>query len=189
METNYHGTVNTFRATREELLRNKGQFVQIGSVYSYLADPEEFAYVASKQAARAFTESQEIELKQYGVSVTLVAPGHIADTEMEIPDTVPQSMKVPVTQAATMTMDGIEAGKRLVAYPGYAKLAVFLAPRFPKLVNRWIMPRFLRWQNTVRPPDPPASGGAAKNHDTIQRPPAPMGRFPARIQRRLRAAA
>lgn len=60
------------------MLRNtKGRIVNIGSTSSLLAFPGASAYSASKFAVRAITDSLRLELKPFGMSVILVAPGAV----------------------------------------------------------------------------------------------------------------
>jgi NAD(P)-dependent dehydrogenase (short-subunit alcohol dehydrogenase family) len=59
------------------LRKSKGRIINIGSTSSLLAFPGASAYSASKFAVRAITDSLRLELKSFGMSVILVAPGAI----------------------------------------------------------------------------------------------------------------
>lgn len=57
------------------LRQAKGRIINIGSTSSFIAFPGASVYAASKFAVRAITDSLRRELKPFGMSVILVAPG------------------------------------------------------------------------------------------------------------------
>jgi NAD(P)-dependent dehydrogenase (short-subunit alcohol dehydrogenase family) len=59
------------------LRQGRGRIINIGSTSSLLAFPGACAYSASKFAVRAITDSLRLELKPFGISVILVAPGAV----------------------------------------------------------------------------------------------------------------
>ena len=77
MEVNVVGLMAVTKAFIPLLRKGKGRIVNIGSTSSLLAFPGASVYSASKFAVRAITDSLRVELKPFGVSVILVAPGAV----------------------------------------------------------------------------------------------------------------
>jgi NAD(P)-dependent dehydrogenase (short-subunit alcohol dehydrogenase family) len=108
METNYFGTLRMCRAFAPVLAANGGgALVNVLSIVSWFANPQNSSYCASKSAAWSLTNAARIELRSQGTLVTGVFAG-VIDTEMgaafaDLPKVSPQSV---VDQA----LDGIEAG-------------------------------------------------------------------------------
>jgi NAD(P)-dependent dehydrogenase (short-subunit alcohol dehydrogenase family) len=108
METNYFGTLRMCRAFAPVLAGNGGgALVNVLSIVSWFANPQNSSYCASKSAAWSLTNAARIELRRHGTLVTGVFAG-VIDTEMgaaftDLPKVSPQSV---VDQA----LDGIEAG-------------------------------------------------------------------------------
>jgi NAD(P)-dependent dehydrogenase (short-subunit alcohol dehydrogenase family) len=108
METNYVGTLRMCRAFAPVLAANGGgALVNILSIVSWFANPQNGSYCASKSAAWSLTNAARIELRRQGTLVTGVFAG-VIDTEMgaafaDLPKVSPQRV---VDQA----LDGIEAG-------------------------------------------------------------------------------
>jgi len=77
MEVNVIGLMAVTQAFIPMLRKAKGRIINIGSTSSFLAFAGASAYSASKFAVRAITDSLRLELKPFGISVVLVAPGAI----------------------------------------------------------------------------------------------------------------
>lgn len=77
MEVNVIGLMAMTQAFIPMLRKGKGRIINIGSTSSLLAFPGASAYSASKFAVRAITDSLRLELKPFGMSVILVAPGAV----------------------------------------------------------------------------------------------------------------
>lgn len=108
MDTNYFGTLRMCRAFAPVLAANGGgALVNMLSIVSWFANPQNSSYCASKSAAWSLTNAARIELRRQGTLVTGVFAG-VIDTEMgaafaDLPKVSPQAV---VDQA----LDGIEAG-------------------------------------------------------------------------------
>ena len=108
MDTNYFGTLRMCRAFAPVLAASGGgALVNVLSIVSWFANPQNGSYCASKSAAWSLTNAARIELRRQGTLVTGVFAG-VIDTEMGaaftgLPKVSPQSV---VDQA----LDGIEAG-------------------------------------------------------------------------------
>jgi NAD(P)-dependent dehydrogenase (short-subunit alcohol dehydrogenase family) len=76
-EINVIGLLAVTKAFIPMLQKAEGKLVNIGSTASFMAFPGAGAYSGSKFAVRAITDSLRLELKPFGVSVVLVAPGAV----------------------------------------------------------------------------------------------------------------
>lgn len=81
IDTNLHGTIDQVRAALPGLRRSGGVLVVVGSVFSALASPQVWAYVASKHAVAGFAASirQELRRGPHPVDVAMIWPA-TADT-------------------------------------------------------------------------------------------------------------
>lgn len=79
IDTNVHGTIDQVRAALPALRRSRGVVVIVGSVFSALASPYVWAYVASKHAVAGFAASvrQELRRDREPVDVAMVWPATI----------------------------------------------------------------------------------------------------------------
>jgi NAD(P)-dependent dehydrogenase (short-subunit alcohol dehydrogenase family) len=77
MEVNVIGQVAVTQAFLPLLRKGKGRIVNIGSIGGRMATPFLGAYNASKFAMEALTDSLRMELKPWGIHVSLIEPGDI----------------------------------------------------------------------------------------------------------------
>ena len=76
--TNVFGMLYVFEAVIPKMVeRRQGQLVAISSLAAYRGLPEAGSYCASKAAVSSLTESLRLDLKRFGIAVTLVHPGYI----------------------------------------------------------------------------------------------------------------
>jgi NAD(P)-dependent dehydrogenase (short-subunit alcohol dehydrogenase family) len=106
MDTNYWGMVHGSLEAVDHLRHRPhgGKIINIGSVLSDFAVPEQGPYVASKHAVKGFTHSLRIEMKQsrLPISVTLIKPSGIdtpykdhARNRMDEPARIPPLLYSP----------------------------------------------------------------------------------------------
>jgi len=80
-ETNVFAPLNLVKAVIGGMrARKKGKIVNLGSISGVLTTPFSGAYCASKSAIHALTDSMRMELKPFGIQVTMVQPGAIASS-------------------------------------------------------------------------------------------------------------
>jgi NAD(P)-dependent dehydrogenase (short-subunit alcohol dehydrogenase family) len=77
-EVNFFGHVATTQAFLPLIRKAHGRIINMGSVSGLIAFPFMGAYCASKFALEAFTDSLRMELKPWGIHVSIIAPGSIA---------------------------------------------------------------------------------------------------------------
>ncbi len=83
-----------FHVTRQVLpgmiARGRGHIVNIASIAGRSAFPGGTGYVATKHAVLGFSESLMLEVREFGVKVSVVMPGSVA-TDMKVSDSADQS--------------------------------------------------------------------------------------------------
>ena len=61
----------------DQLIRNRGGLLNVGSIAGFLPGPGMAMYYASKAFVLSFTEALRVELGQHGVRVTVLCPGPV----------------------------------------------------------------------------------------------------------------
>ena len=106
LETNYLSLVSITQAFAPVLERNGGgAFINVLSVFSWVATPLLTTYSASKAAAWSFTNAARIVLKRQGTQVVGVHAGPV-DTDMTAAIDLE---KLPPASVATSALDALEA--------------------------------------------------------------------------------
>lgn len=78
MEVNYFGNVKLAKVVAEQMKKQgSGKIVVTTSILGKFSLPFHSTYAASKHALYGFYDSFRLELKKYGVSILLIAPGFI----------------------------------------------------------------------------------------------------------------
>jgi NAD(P)-dependent dehydrogenase (short-subunit alcohol dehydrogenase family) len=77
MEVNFIGVVAMTKAFIPLLRQSRGRIVNIGSISGINAMPFQSAYCATKFALEAFSDALRLELRPWGISVSIVQPGDI----------------------------------------------------------------------------------------------------------------
>jgi NAD(P)-dependent dehydrogenase (short-subunit alcohol dehydrogenase family) len=118
LETNYLSMVSITQAFAPVLARNGGgAFVNVLSVYSWVAHPLISTYSASKAAAWSFTNAARVELRRQGTQVVGVHAGAV-DTDMAAQFDME---KLPPTIVAASALDALEAGEAEAAVDDYSR--------------------------------------------------------------------
>lgn len=78
-ETNFFGPIEVMKAVLPQMRKQKsGLIINITSIAGYMGLPYRSVYSASKGALELITEALRMEVKQFGIEVTNVAPGDFA---------------------------------------------------------------------------------------------------------------
>ena len=151
--TNIEGVVRTFQETIGALRETGGRFVIMGSVTGYVSIAGGSPYAMSKFALRAFAEALHGDLKGTGVGVTYIAPGYVASdirrtdnrggVHPDHEDPIPAWLVAPAETAARAMARGILRGRREVVITFHAKVIIFFARHFPRLM-RFVLVRNVR---------------------------------------------
>ena len=84
LETNFIGAVEVSRLAMPMLRAARGRLLTIGSVHGVVGQPFNEAYAAAKFALEGFLESLAPVAAVHGVTVSIVVPGFVADTDFGV---------------------------------------------------------------------------------------------------------
>jgi len=120
----------------DQLIRNRGGILNIGSIAGFLPGPGMAVYYASKAYVLSFSEAMRCELAPHGVRVTVVCPGPVL-TEFQgragfRPGFDSAILKVSPAEVARQGYEGLMANKRAVLPGVLIKLVPFLLRFFPR---------------------------------------------------------
>jgi short-subunit dehydrogenase len=120
----------------DQLIKNRGGILNLGSVAGFLPGPGMAVYYASKAYVNSFTEALRAELGPRGVRVTVVCPGPVP-SEFQAragfkPGFDSAVLNVSAAEVARQGYRGLMANKRAVL-PGLGiKMVPFLLRLFPR---------------------------------------------------------
>src|SRR6516165_5483472 len=120
----------------DQVIRNRGGILNVGSIAGFLPGPGMAVYYASKAYVLSFTEALRKELEPYGVRVTLVCPGPV-QTEFQAragfnPGFDSSALDLSPRQVAEQAYRGLMANKRTVL-PGFGiKMVPFMLRLLPR---------------------------------------------------------
>jgi short-subunit dehydrogenase len=120
----------------DQLIRNRGGLLNVGSIAGFLPGPGMAVYYATKAYVLSFTEAMRAELAPHGVRVTVLCPGPVP-SEFQAragfrPGLDSAVLKVLPASVAQQAYRGLMANKRAVM-PGIGiKMVPFLLRLFPR---------------------------------------------------------
>jgi NAD(P)-dependent dehydrogenase (short-subunit alcohol dehydrogenase family) len=137
-----------------------GHIVNIASVAGLVAFPMAAPYSASKFALVGVSRALAMEARAFGVAVTIACPGFIDTPIVASPNVNADRQEVakmiasrlglvPVERAARLILAGVARRKRMIVFPGYARLLVLLDHISPALSD-WAMQEFVRGFRAIR---------------------------------------
>jgi uncharacterized protein len=120
----------------DQLIRNKGGILNVGSIAGFLPGPGMAVYYASKAYVISFTEALRCELGKHGVRVTVLCPGPVPSEFQARAGFAPgfdsAILNVSPADVARDAYRGLMANKRAVL-PGLGiKIVPFLLRFFPR---------------------------------------------------------
>jgi short-subunit dehydrogenase len=120
----------------DQLIKNRGGILNVGSIAGFLPGPGMAVYYASKAYVLSFSEALRAELAPYGVRVTVLCPGPVP-TEFQAragfaPGFDSATLNVTAADVAQQAYRGLMANKRAVL-PGLGiKMVPLLLRLFPR---------------------------------------------------------
>ncbi len=130
----------------DQLIRNRGGLLNVGSIAGFLPGPGMAMYYASKAFVLSFTEALRGELGPHGVRVTVLCPGPV-QTEFQSRDGYRPGydqavLNVSSVDVARQAYDGVMANKRAVL-PGLGiKIVPYLLRILPRGFILWAVSHF-----------------------------------------------
>lgn len=117
MDINFGGMMHVLEASLPRMIaRRSGRVVGVASLTGYRGLPSAEAYGASKAAMISFLEGLRFQMREVGVAVTIVNPGFVK-TPLTDKNNFPMPFLIDTQQAARIICDGLEAGKKEIAFP------------------------------------------------------------------------
>ena len=143
-QTNFFGALHCIQASLPHLKQQQGGFiVNIASISGLRAIPNLAIYSASKAALIALSDSLRLELRDFDISVSVICPSRIADTEFfdHLKCYGPLKLytghqSVSPAAVATALLKAIRNRRRLVILPFDAQLLYHVNKIAPQLVDR-----------------------------------------------------
>ncbi|MEH7155013.1 SDR family oxidoreductase [Neobacillus drentensis] len=136
-ETNFFGLIAVTNAVLPLMrTRKKGRIINISSISGRFAFPGLSAYVASKHALEGYSESLRLELKPFGIDVSLIEPGSYQTNIWSSVDGLEVDPESPYKSYMESLLHEIEGGKASHGQPiEVANLAAQIAsqPKSPDL--------------------------------------------------------
>lgn len=140
-EVNLTGTVNCLAPIVPLFCdRGCGQIALVSSVAGYGGLPTSAAYGATKAALFNLGESLAIDIRKFGVGVSMIAPGFVETPATDVNE-FSMPFIVPASLAATRIADGLARGRTHISFPkrfSYLLRALTYLPRglYVRLVAR-----------------------------------------------------
>ncbi|MBL4610801.1 SDR family oxidoreductase [Halopseudomonas sp.] len=151
MAVNYFGALHCTRHALESLLERKGQIIVLSSISGFAPLLYRSAYNASKHALHGLFETLRLEVREQGVNVMLVSPGYTAtdirknalvgDGSINQASIVAPFKVASPNDVADEIYLGAVRRKRLLVLSNVDWRARFLSRFFPRLFERWMLPR------------------------------------------------
>jgi short-subunit dehydrogenase len=122
------------------IARKTGRILNIASVYSFSAVPKQSVYSACKAFILSFSSALREEVKDRGVTVTVVCPG-ITQTEFRTRAGITDKKNSGMTAEAVarIAVEATLKGKHIVVPGAQNRLFVFLARHLPQSLMTWVV--------------------------------------------------
>lgn len=143
---NYFGAVYCTWYALPHLKKTRGRLVAVSSLTGKNGVPTRTLYAGTKHAMAGFFDSLRIELRDEGVSVTVIYPGFVATDIAERalgPDGKPLGTRpvnknaiMTVEECARQTVEAVAHRKREVIMTGRARLGMLVKALWPDIVDR-----------------------------------------------------
>jgi short-subunit dehydrogenase len=131
------------------IAQRNGRFAAVASIAGLRGLPTAGPYSASKAAVQAFLEAARIELKPYGVGVTVVNPGFVA-TEMTAKNRYRMPFLMQADDAAVVIANGFERGARVIEFPRPMSLLMRVMRIVPDAIYERMLVPYARRKNEVK---------------------------------------
>lgn len=151
-EVNVFGCMDTIYAVLPHLRQSRGRLGIISSVLGRIGSPATSPYCSSKFALCGLAECLDYELRDQGVSLTLINPGIVASEfrqvdnqgtrHPELEDHAPAWLTCPAEKAARAMLRGLHRRQFECVVTRHGKALRWLGTRFPGTF-RFVMRRIL----------------------------------------------
>lgn len=112
MDTNVTGVFNSVKACLDELIKNKGYIITIGSLAGTNFFKGGSAYNASKFAITGFSQAIMLDLRHHGVKVTTIMPGSVTSHFNDHKPNPDDAWKIQPNDIGQMILDLLKMNPR-----------------------------------------------------------------------------
>ncbi|MEM6480673.1 MAG: SDR family oxidoreductase [Pseudomonadota bacterium] len=129
--------------------RGSGKILNVGSTAGFLPGPQQAVYFATKAFVNSFSQAIDQELRDRGVTCTVLAPGYVETEFAEVADLhgtqLVSARGATAKDVAREGYMGMRAGELISYNDGLLKFALnWLLPFFPRRVVLWGVDRAQR---------------------------------------------
>lgn len=136
---NVFGVINAFEAACKYMLPQKrGQLVAISSVAGFVGLPGASSYSASKAAVTIYCESLMLDLKDQGITTSVICPGFV-DTPLTKKNNHSMPFLMSAEKAAVIMKKAVDQKQALTIFPWPMKLIITLLNKMPRRCYRFLM--------------------------------------------------
>jgi len=141
MRTNYLGAVACALAVLPGMLgRRSGHIVNVSSPSAFSPPPGQTAYAASKAALDAFSEALLLEVREQGLRVSIVYPGHVITPltleQFKGQPMPPRFVCMDAARVAAGVLEALESRKFRIYLPWFTGLTPLVKSLAPEFVRR-----------------------------------------------------
>jgi len=131
IDINYFGVMNCLKIIIPHFIKRKsGHIAIMASVAGYRGLPNSIAYSPTKAALINLAEVLKSELRQYGITVSLINPGFV-DTDATKVNNFPMPSMVSIEYATKKIITGLEKSKYEIIFPFFFGLALKMMKIMP----------------------------------------------------------
>tara|TARA_E500000075_G_scaffold134816_1_gene152813 strand:- start:77 stop:841 length:765 start_codon:yes stop_codon:yes gene_type:complete len=124
IDINYFGVMNCLKIIIPHFIKRKsGHIAIMASVAGYRGLPNSIAYSPTKAALINLAEVLKSELRQYGITVSLINPGFV-DTDASKVNKFPMPSMVSIEYATKKIISGLEKSKYEIIFPFFFGLVL-----------------------------------------------------------------
>lgn len=151
LKVNIAGTVNALEVAREAMRKKqKGHIVVLASVSGLLHYKEATIYSKTKRALIQISDAYRKALKNFGINVSVVAPGYV-DTlklrELSNGNLSKRPFVISCEEAAEIIMQGISENREMIIFPTKMKYLIRFLSCLPEWLLNRIMHKKAKWMN------------------------------------------
>ena len=131
IDINYFGVMNCIKIIIPHFIKRKsGHIAIMASVAGYRGLPNSIAYSPTKAALINLAEVLKSELRQYGITVSLINPGFV-DTDATKVNKFPMPSMVSIEYATKKIITGLEKSKYEIIFPFFFGLVLKMMKIMP----------------------------------------------------------
>lgn len=143
LRCNIAGAVNSLEIARDHMhLKRKGHIAIIASVSGLLDYPKATIYSKTKRALIQIADAYRRALENFGINVTIIAPGYVNSPrlrELNNDDLSKKPFVVDCSYAASIIIKGIEEKKKRIVFPPKMKYLIGFLSMLPTPLLTYIM--------------------------------------------------